>query len=181
MEDGAVGHNFTFHILIFSSETIGKIPTKLWWNGSLMAPFKICVRWSRLPTEMAAKLKIEKRGDEILIVHCCFSISQNELSSHLEWRTGLSDTILKGTHTGTTPARFGLIWSSGLRGEDLNVIPVFLWDPCCLSCCFVLSLIPFKIVSDSPVLHSRWLLLLKIENSSIVHCCFSIRQNGLTF
>jgi hypothetical protein len=28
---------------------------------------------------MAAKLKIEKRGDEILIVDCCFSISQNEL------------------------------------------------------------------------------------------------------
>jgi hypothetical protein len=28
---------------------------------------------------MAAKLKIEKRGDEILIVHCCFSVSQNEL------------------------------------------------------------------------------------------------------
>jgi hypothetical protein len=27
---------------------------------------------------MAAKLKIEKMGDEILIVHCCFSISQNE-------------------------------------------------------------------------------------------------------
>jgi hypothetical protein len=45
---------------------------------------------------MAAKLKIEKRGDEILIVHCCFSVSQNE--------------------------RFGLIWFSGFRGEDLNVI-----------------------------------------------------------
>jgi hypothetical protein len=28
---------------------------------------------------MAAKLKIGKRGDEILIVHCCFSVSQNEL------------------------------------------------------------------------------------------------------
>jgi hypothetical protein len=28
---------------------------------------------------MAAKLKIEKRGDAILIVYCCFSISQNEL------------------------------------------------------------------------------------------------------
>jgi hypothetical protein len=26
---------------------------------------------------MATKLKIEKRGDEILIVHCCFSVSQN--------------------------------------------------------------------------------------------------------
>jgi hypothetical protein len=28
---------------------------------------------------MATKLKIEKKGDEILIVHCCFSVSQNEL------------------------------------------------------------------------------------------------------
>ena len=43
-------------------------------------------------------------------------------SSHLEWRAGLSDTILKGTHPGTIPARFGLIWFSGCRGEDLNVI-----------------------------------------------------------
>jgi hypothetical protein len=43
-------------------------------------------------------------------------------SSHLEWRVGLSDTILKGTHTGTIPARFALIWFSGFRGEDLNVI-----------------------------------------------------------
>jgi hypothetical protein len=34
---------------------------------------------------------------------------------------GLSDTILKGTHPGTIPARFGLIWFSGFR-EDLNVI-----------------------------------------------------------
>jgi hypothetical protein len=39
-------------------------------------------------------------------------------SSHLQWRAGLSDTILKGT----IPARFGLIWFSGFRGEDLNVI-----------------------------------------------------------
>ena len=34
--------------------------------------------------------------------------------------------------------------------------------------------VPFKIVSYSPSLHSRWLLLLKIEISSIVHCWFSI-------
>jgi hypothetical protein len=27
-----------------------------------MAPFQRCVRWSRLPTKMATKLKIEKRG-----------------------------------------------------------------------------------------------------------------------
>ena len=69
----------TFHILINSSETTGPIWTKLWWNGPWMAPFQNCVWWSWLPTKMAAKLKIEKRGDEILIVHCCFSISQNEL------------------------------------------------------------------------------------------------------
>ena len=69
----------TFHILINSSEATGPIWTKLWWNGPWMAPFQNCVRWSRLPTKMAAKLKIEKRGDEILIVHCCFSVSQNEL------------------------------------------------------------------------------------------------------
>jgi hypothetical protein len=49
-----------------------------------------------------------KKGDEILIVHCCFSVSQ--------------DTFLKGTHPGTIPARFGLICFSGFRGEDLNVI-----------------------------------------------------------
>jgi hypothetical protein len=41
--------------------------------------------------------------------------------------------------------------------------------------------ISFQNVSDSPALHSRWLLLLKIEISSIVHCCFSISQNELKF
>ena len=34
----------------------------------------------------------------------------------------LSDTILKGTHPGTIPAMFGLIWFSSVGGEDLNVI-----------------------------------------------------------
>jgi hypothetical protein len=48
-----------------------------------------------------------------------FSIFSN--SSHLEWRAGVSNTILKWTHPGTIPARFGLIWFSGFR-EDLNVI-----------------------------------------------------------
>jgi hypothetical protein len=43
-------------------------------------------------------------------------------SSHLEWRAELSDTILKGTHPRTIPARFSVIWFSGFRGEDLNVI-----------------------------------------------------------
>ena len=115
-------------------------------------------------------------------------------SSHLEWRAGLSDTILKGTHPGTIPARFGLIWFSGFRGEDLNVIfyqnmhnlhnryksaeiKIFTLNLAGM----VLGWFPFKIVSDSPALHSRWLLLLIIEISSIVHCCFSISQNELKF
>jgi hypothetical protein len=68
---------FSFHMLINSSEATGPIWTKLWWNGPLMVPFQNCVRWFRLPNKMAAKLKIEKRVDEILIVHCCLSISQN--------------------------------------------------------------------------------------------------------
>ena len=51
----------TFHILIFS-ETTGLIANKLWQNGPWVAPFQNSVRWSQLPTKMAAKLKIEKRG-----------------------------------------------------------------------------------------------------------------------
>jgi hypothetical protein len=43
-------------------------------------------------------------------------------SSHLEWRVELSDTILKWDYPKTIPARFGLIWFSGFRGKDLNVI-----------------------------------------------------------
>ena len=52
----------TFHIIILSSETTGPIGTKLWWNGQWMASFQNCVRWSRLPTKMATKLKIEIVG-----------------------------------------------------------------------------------------------------------------------
>ena len=45
-------------------------------------------------------------------------------SSHLEWRAGLSDTILKGNHPGTIPAKFGLIWFSGFRdnGHKTGVV-----------------------------------------------------------
>ena len=43
-------------------------------------------------------------------------------SSHFEWRAGLLDTLLKGDHPRTIPAKFALIWFCGFRGEDLNVI-----------------------------------------------------------
>jgi hypothetical protein len=51
----------------------------------------------------------------------CKLVSIFSNSSHLEWRAELLDTILKGTHLGTIPARLGLIWFSSFRGEDLNV------------------------------------------------------------
>jgi hypothetical protein len=49
-------------------------------------------------------------------------------SSHLEWRAGLY-TILKGTHPRTIPARFGLIWFRGFRGEDLGFSVKFFFQP----------------------------------------------------
>jgi hypothetical protein len=39
----------------------------------------------------------------------------------------------------------------------------------------------FKIMSDSTTLHSKWLLLPKIEISLVVNFCFSINQNELKF
>jgi hypothetical protein len=50
-------------------------------------------------------------------------------SSHFEWRVGLSDTLLKWDYPRTIPARFGLIWCSGFRGEDLNVIFYSQYQP----------------------------------------------------
>jgi hypothetical protein len=43
-------------------------------------------------------------------------------SSLLEWRAGLLDTIFKWDYPRTILAKFALIWFSGFRGEDLNVI-----------------------------------------------------------
>jgi hypothetical protein len=65
---------------------------------------------------------------------------------------GLSDKILKGTHPGTIPAMFGLIWFSGLRGEDLNVI-----------------------------FSAKLKIEKRGDEILIVHCCFSISQNELKF
>ena len=42
--------------------------------------------------------------------------------SHLEWRAELSETNLKLDYPRTISAKFGLIWFSGFREEDLNAI-----------------------------------------------------------
>ena len=78
----------TFHILIFSSETTGPIATKLWWNGPWMTPFQICVRWSRIPTKMAAKLKIEKRGMKLKKNLLLWNYWANLNQTLLKWSLG---------------------------------------------------------------------------------------------
>ena len=45
----------------------------------------------------------------------------------------------------------------------------------------VLGWSPFNIVSDNPALHSKWLLLLKIDISLVVNFCFIANQNELKF
>jgi hypothetical protein len=49
-----------------------------------MAPFQNCVRWSRLPTKMAAKLKIEKKGGWNL-KKIFFSETTEPISTKLCW------------------------------------------------------------------------------------------------
>jgi hypothetical protein len=91
--------------------------------------FKECGEYSRWP--LLLKIEIFSNGQNCSIL--CQSVPKFELYkyndelfnmyySHLEWRARLSDTILKGTHPGTIPAKFGLTWFSGFRGEDLNEI-----------------------------------------------------------
>jgi hypothetical protein len=89
-------------------------------------------------------------------------------SSHLEWRAGLSDTILKGTHPGTIPARFGLIWFSGFR-EDLNVIFYQNMPNLC-------PVIPTSNQDGRQAKNRK-----KGDEILIVHCCFSVSQNELKF
>jgi hypothetical protein len=44
---------------------------------------------------MAAKLKIEKRGDEILIVHCCFRVKMSS-NFNCSYMAGSSLTYIPG-------------------------------------------------------------------------------------
>jgi hypothetical protein len=68
---------------------------------------------------MAAKLKIEKRGDEIKKKSSPLKlVSQSqpnfaELGSHLGWKSGSPDTILEGGHSRIIPQKFGCNWPSG--------------------------------------------------------------------
>jgi hypothetical protein len=72
-------------------------------NPEYMLNYSLSCRCSLNLSSFWFILKKQWRIEEI-------SIFSN--SSHLEWRVGLSDIIMKGT----LPARLGLIWFSGFRG-----------------------------------------------------------------
>jgi hypothetical protein len=83
---------------------------------------------------------------------------------------------LKGTPPGTVPAKFGLIWFSGFRGEDLNVI--FYQNMPNLHNRYISADRKNSHKNQEYMaLHSRWPLLLKIEISSNGQNCSILSQN----
>ena len=66
---------------------------------------------------------------------------------HLGYRTALTDTILKGTHLGTIPARFDFFFSA-FTGEDLNVI--FYFIKICLICIIGINRLKEKFQTKTP-------------------------------
>jgi hypothetical protein len=115
---------------------------------------------------------------------------------HLGYRTALTDTILKGDHLRIISAKFGRDWLSSFRGEGFFLIPSPLFSnlqigyeikkkPSPLKLLsqsqpiiaeMILRWSPFKIVSVSTVLYSRWPPLLKIEISLNGQNCSILSQ-----
>jgi hypothetical protein len=94
----------------------------LWFQSSGSPDLGInfmCTPWLKVSDFQTGLTTLETRGSAhwVCIAHLTiewyWSKFQREIiitlknSSHLEWRVGLSDTILKGTHPGTIYARFG--------------------------------------------------------------------------
>jgi hypothetical protein len=91
--------------------------------------------------------------------------------------------ILKGTHARTIPARFGVIWFSSFRGEDLNVI--FYQNMLNLHNRYKSSL-DGPLPKLCPVIPTSNQDGHQAKNRKrgdeilIVHCCFSISQRAVT-
>jgi hypothetical protein len=52
----------------------------------------------------------------------CIVFPKTKLGRDGRWVGPFQNCVRQHTHPGTIPARFGLIWFSVFRGEDLNVI-----------------------------------------------------------
>jgi hypothetical protein len=141
MEGGAVGHNF-------ERDPPGTITARfglIWFNGFRGKHLNVIFYQNMANLHnrhKSAERKYSQKIPEYMLNYSCPCSCSKTLSSfrltikqqwtiedisifsnisHLEWRADLSDTILKRTHLRTFPARFGLIWFRGFRGEDLNV------------------------------------------------------------
>jgi len=85
--------------------------TKFWQNSLAICIISI----NQLKEKNSQKTPVEML---IYLLSCCFSLN---LSPFLVTAAILNDTILKRNHLNTIPAKFGLLWVSGFRGEDLNM------------------------------------------------------------
>ena len=88
-----------------------KINSRQTGSRNLMGP-------NTLPTIWGTNMKLVTKY-QISAINSCWEKCAYMFNVY---KNQLRDTNLKGNHPGTIPARFGLIWFSGFRGEDLNAI-----------------------------------------------------------
>jgi hypothetical protein len=151
----------TFHILIFSSETTGPIATKPWWNLSSAVQSS----WSEGGT---TRHNFGRGPSNDYFIKVWFQLSywfqtrrflcEFPIGSYVKLRSAVGVILVEGQNHRTHFRKRTIQW---LFHQNLVLI----------------ELGPLQNVSDSPTLYSRWLMLLKIEISSVVHCCFSISQS----
>jgi hypothetical protein len=80
-------------------------------------------------------------------------------SSHLEWRVGLSDTILKGTHPGTIYAKFGQDIHTCTWGKGWNPINRF-------------NITPFLCLAQARTWIFNVIYVLMFESWEVIDCSF---------
>ena len=140
---GHLGYRTALMDTILKGTHPGTIPARfglIWFSGFRGEDLNV-IFYQNMPNlhnrYKSAERKISNKNPEHMLCSCSSNLSSFWLilkqqwtieeisifsnSRHLEWRAGLLATVLKGTHPGTIPARFGLIWFSSFRGEDLNV------------------------------------------------------------
>jgi hypothetical protein len=117
-----------------------------------------------------SKFELHKHNDELLTYIMGFFMNFQLFADFDRLcKLGINKQILKRTDPGTIPVGFGLIWFSGFRGEDLNVIFYqnmpnlhnrYKSEPLCqLQPNFgemVLGWPPSKIMSGDPDFQPRW-------------------------
>jgi hypothetical protein len=83
--------------------------------------------------------------------------------------------IFLGTFRGVKPSSLisVIVLFLGVKTTGVDVLGVFSTEG------DVLGMLSLGCVFDSPALHSKWLLLLKIEISLVVNFCFITNQNEL--